>query len=84
MPDPWLDHANPWEIPRLDAAVEVKFYGEAHRGNDPKGPGRWVGGLEVLAVPYDLPVPGFKTRNTNNIRLFASSAQSLYIVGRLG
>lgn len=42
----------PWEIPRLDASVEIKFYGEATRGAEGKGPGTWTGGLEVLAVPY--------------------------------
>ncbi|GAA5933798.1 hypothetical protein JCM1841_002128 [Sporobolomyces salmonicolor] len=70
VPDPWLDHANPWEIPRLDSGVEIKFYGEATRGKGGKGVGTWTGGLEVLAVPYDVPVPGYKTRTTNNIRLW--------------
>lgn len=79
VPDPWLDHSNPWEIPRLDTAVEVKLYGEATRGGaDGKGPGRWTGGLEVLAVPYDLPIPGFKTHNTNNIRLWASRPKKAF------
>lgn len=63
VPDPWLDHANAWEVPRLDAAVEVKLYGDAVRYES--GKGRWTGGLDVLAVPYDLPIPGFKTDNTN-------------------
>lgn len=58
-PDPYLENANPWEIPRLDNAVEVKLYGEARKGEN--GKGQWTGGLDVLAVPYDLPIPGFKT-----------------------
>lgn len=55
VPDPWLSQANPWEIPRLDNAVEVKLYGDAVRYSD--GRGQWTGGLDVLAVPYDLPIP---------------------------
>lgn len=78
VPDPWLEGGNPWEIIRLDNAVEVKLYGEATRGEGGKGPGSWTGGLEVLAVPYDLPIPGFATENTNNIRLWASRPKKAY------
>lgn len=49
-----------WEIARLDEAIEIKFHGEANRG-ETKGPGTWTGGLDVLAVPYDIPVPGYET-----------------------
>lgn len=63
-----------WEIPRLDTAVEVRFYGEAERTAVGKvcqpvrstfklltprqGTGKWSGGSVVLAVPYDVPIPG--------------------------
>lgn len=66
MPDPWLDHQNPWEIPRFDNSVEVKLFGEATKGEDGLK-GTWTGGLEVLAVPFDVPVPGFGTKNVNNL-----------------
>ncbi|GAA5927218.1 glycogen phosphorylase [Sporobolomyces koalae] len=69
-PDPWLDNACPWEIPRLDDAIEIKLEGVATRGKDGKGPGSWTGGVNVLAVPYDVPVPGFETVTTNNLRLW--------------
>ncbi|KAK4692492.1 glycogen phosphorylase, partial [Phenoliferia sp. Uapishka_3] len=78
VPDPWLDGGNPWEIVRLDNSVEVKLYGTATRGLDGKGVGTWTGGLEVLAVPYDLPIPGYKTENTNNIRLWASRPKKAF------
>ncbi|BGO98700.1 Non-essential glycogen phosphorylase [Rhodotorula toruloides] len=72
VPDPWLENQNPWEIPRLDNAVEIKFHGEATPGEGGKGPGTWTGGLDVLAVPYDIPVPGYKTQTTNNIRAWSA------------
>ncbi|CAI7408347.1 BEM_collapsed_G0059450.mRNA.1.CDS.1 [Saccharomyces cerevisiae] len=31
---------------------------------------QWIGGERVLAVAYDFPVPGFKTSNVNNLRLW--------------
>jgi len=72
VPDPWLENGTPFEVPRLDAAVEIKLYGEATRGENGKSAGSWTGGVNVLAVPFDIPVPGFRTTSTNNIRAWAA------------
>ena len=32
----------------------------------------WSGGQEVLAVAYDVMIPGYATKNTNNLRLWES------------
>lgn len=69
-PDPWLDHDNPWELPRPDVAYEVRFYGHAERLDGMKAV--WSGGQEVLAVAYDTMIPGYDTKNTNNLRLWES------------
>ncbi|KAJ3933045.1 MAG: glycogen phosphorylase [Lentinula lateritia] len=71
QPDPWLAGGeNPWELPRLDVTYEVRFYGTADRL--PGGRALWQGGQEVLAVAYDVMVPGCYTKNTNNLRLWES------------
>jgi starch phosphorylase len=57
-PDPWLERENPWEIPRLDVTYKVRFYGSAEKVDGTKGRGVWHGGQEVLAVAYDMPIPG--------------------------
>ena len=66
-PDPWLDSANPWEIPRLDTSYTVRMFGQAQRGEGGKGPGKWTGGWQILAVPYDGPssarVPSLTTQS---------------------
>lgn len=67
-PDPWLNHANPWEVHRPDVNYLVRFYGHAERIGDSKAV--WSGGQEVMAVAYDVPIPGSYTRNTNNLRLW--------------
>ncbi|KIO32940.1 glycosyltransferase family 35 protein [Tulasnella calospora MUT 4182] len=67
-PDPWLNHANPWEVHRPDVTYLIRFYGHAERYGDKKA--IWSGGQEVLAVAYDVPIPGSYTRNTNNLRLW--------------
>ncbi|KAH8986590.1 glycosyltransferase family 35 protein [Lactarius akahatsu] len=72
-PDPWLDHQNPWELPRLDVTYEVRFYGHAQRwGEESTGRATWSGGQEVLAVAYDVMIPGYGTKSTNNLRLWES------------
>ncbi|KAG8972721.1 Non-essential glycogen phosphorylase [Tulasnella sp. 425] len=67
-PDPWLNHANPWEVHRPDVSYPVRFYGHAERIGDRKS--IWSGGQEVVATAYDVPIPGSYTRNTNNLRLW--------------
>jgi len=69
-PDPWLEHLNPFEIPRYDIQYEIRFYGQAERTTE--GRGAWSGGQEVLALAYDVMIPGYGTKNTNNLRLWES------------
>ena len=71
-PDPWLDNQNPWELPRLDVTYDVRFYGHAERLGDGTGRALWAGGQEVLAVAYDVMIPGYGTKSTNNLRLWES------------
>jgi starch phosphorylase len=67
-PDPWLNHSNPWEVHRPDVSYPIRFYGHAERLE--RGKAVWSGGQEVVAVAYDVPIPGSYTRNTNNLRLW--------------
>lgn len=55
-PDPWLEHLNPFEIPRYDVQYEIRFYGQAERTTG--GRAVWSGGQEVLAMAYDVMIPG--------------------------
>ena len=74
-PDPWLDNQNPWELPRLDVTYDIRFYGRADRLDDGTGRAVWHGGQEVLAVAYDVMIPGYNTASTNNLRLWESKPQ---------
>ncbi|XP_019445911.1 PREDICTED: alpha-1,4 glucan phosphorylase L-2 isozyme, chloroplastic/amyloplastic-like isoform X2 [Lupinus angustifolius] len=66
----WLEKGNPWEILRNDVSYPVKFYGEVISG--PNGTKQWIGGENILAVAYDVPIPGYKTRTTINLRLWST------------
>ncbi|GMP58557.1 hypothetical protein CsSME_00022183 [Camellia sinensis var. sinensis] len=66
----WLEMGNPWEIVRHDVSYPVKFYGEIILGED--GKKEWVGGEDIIAVAYDVPIPGYKTKTTINLRLWST------------
>ena len=75
IPDYWLDF-NPWEFPRNDITVDIKFYGYVRKYQDDDGKTHavWEGGEIVDAIAYDMPIPGYKTSTTNNLRLWSSKA----------
>ena len=79
FPDYWLTFGNPWEVPRLDVAYEVQFYGTVSKYTDGMGRERfsWSGGELVEAVAYDVPIPGYGTKNTINIRLWSSKPKKV-------
>jgi len=75
FPDYWLTFGNPWEIERLDVQYTVRFFGQSVGYNhNNKLKFKWEGGETVQAVAYDVPIPGFDTFNTINIRLWSSHA----------
>ncbi|CRK33387.1 hypothetical protein BN1708_001065 [Verticillium longisporum] len=77
VPDYWLDF-NPWEFPRHDVTVDIQFYGHVNKSSDENGKSiaYWEGGETVQAVAYDVPIPGYATPSTNNLRLWSSKAAS--------
>ncbi|RMJ26361.1 hypothetical protein PHISP_02741 [Aspergillus sp. HF37] len=77
IPDYWLDF-NPWEFPRYDVTVDIQFYGWVRKSQDGNGKTvcSWEDGETVQAVAYDVPIPGYGTSTTNNLRLWSSKASS--------
>ncbi|MGI0486980.1 glycogen/starch/alpha-glucan phosphorylase [Pantanalinema rosaneae CENA516] len=74
--DKWLRYGNPWEIARPEWAVEVKFGGHIETFVDEHGHSRkrWVPYKEVLGIPYDTPVLGYKVNTANTLRLWKAEA----------
>ena len=73
LPDYWLKNGNPWESINLDTKYTVRFYGYCRDSIvNGKKYRKWCGGDEILAIPYDIPIPGFKTYNCNALRLWKS------------
>ena len=74
MPEYWLEAGNPWEIVRQDVKYEIKFGGHVTTVKDIRGKLKyiWENSESVNAVAFDMPVPGYKTLNTLNLRLWSS------------
>ncbi len=75
-PDHWLRNGNPWEVERPEFAVRVKFGGRSELYKDAAGKlqARWVDTQDVMAVPFDMPIPGYRNGTVNTLRLWKSSA----------
>ncbi len=75
-PDLWLRLGNPWEIPRPEYRVEVKFGGCTEAYLDANGRYRvqWLSGQTVFGTPHDLLIPGYKNNTVNSLRLWSAKA----------
>ena len=76
MEDDWLRDGNIWEIERPELSVEVHFNGTIQEN--------WTAnGLEiehkdyntVIAVPYDVPIIGYKTKTPATLRLWSARSK---------
>lgn len=75
-PDNWLSYGNPWEILRRELSYRIRFYGtvEMHKQTDGQMKFEWKDTEDILAVAYDVPIPGFRTNTVNNLRLWQAKA----------
>ena len=75
-PDPWLREGFPWEVERFEFAQTVKFGGQSTTYTDATGTTRyrWADTHDVLAIPYDVPVPGYRNGIVNTLRLWSAAA----------
>ena len=73
LPDPWLKDGNVWEFRKADKAVSVKFGGSIREEETEAGISfHHEGYEEILAVPYDMPVAGFRNNTVNTLRLWSA------------
>jgi len=74
LPDEWLKLGNPWEFERPEYSIKVRYYGKTVKRVDKHGKLKidWIDTQDVLAVAYDTPVPGYKNKVVNNLRLWSA------------
>ncbi|MBK1641111.1 glycogen phosphorylase [Chromatium okenii] len=75
-PDHWLRDGNPWELERPEFTQRIPFGGRTEASTDRFGRKsvRWIDTSDVLAVPYDVPVPGYRNDTVNTLRLWKAAA----------
>ncbi len=75
-PDGWLRYGNPWEIARNGDQFRIRFGGRVHQYVNDAGRlmTEWVDTEDVLAIPYDTPVPGYRNETVNTLRLWSARA----------
>ena len=74
-PDNWLRYQNIWEVQRPEHTCEVKFFGRVVHVHTEHGvEHHWVDNETIVAMPYDVPVPGYDTQTVNNLRLWSAKA----------
>lgn len=76
VPDLWRKNGCPWEIKRPEISYRVRFGGKLISSQDEDGKNRkvWTDTHDVMAVAWDVPVPGYKVGNVNNLRLWEATA----------
>jgi starch phosphorylase len=82
-PDHWLREGNQWELERPEYTQRIQFGGRTDFFRDPTGRMmvRWVDTQDVLAVPYDIPVPGYRNETINTLRLWKAAATDEFDLG---
>lgn len=72
--DNWLRSGSPWEIPRPRFLYPVQFEGRVETSLNQQGEPeyKWVDTSRVMAMPFDIPVPGYKNQTVNNLRLWGA------------
>ena len=72
IPDNWLKNGFIWEFRKPDKAINVHFNGNAYMR--PKEDGSlelvYEDYMTVMAVPYDVPIVGYKNNTVNTLRLW--------------
>ncbi len=79
-PDHWLRDGNPWELERAEFTQTVHFGGHTEHFTDPEGfpRARWVDTNDVLAIPFDVPISGYKNGVINTLRLWKAAATDAF------
>jgi glycogen phosphorylase len=77
QPDNWLRRPDPWEVARLEEAVEVKLNCsfELRDGDLRLIPGR---PSSILGIPFDRPVVGYGGKTINTLRLWAAAVPDYF------
>jgi glycogen phosphorylase len=76
LPENWLEHGNPWEFGRREAAYEIGFGGQVVSGLEVgnKQQRKWKPAEKLVASACDTPIVGWRGKRVNTLRLWTARA----------
>ena len=85
-PDNWLRYGNVWEFQRPESTYVVKFGGRVVEFQNPDRPQNqmehhWVDTDNVVAMAFDVPIPGYGNQTVNTLRLWSAKASREFDLG---
>lgn len=75
MAEDWLRHQHNWEFERAECLYDIGFGGEVVEHGTQS---RWTPADVVMAQAYDTPVPGWRARWTNTLRLWSAKPKKIF------
>ncbi|MEK6704878.1 MAG: glycogen/starch/alpha-glucan phosphorylase [Bdellovibrionota bacterium] len=75
-PDSWLRYTNPWEFVRQEHLHKIQYQGRVAQYTDENGQTRysWIDTHDVMALAFDVPVPGYGNNTVNTLRLWSAKS----------
>ncbi len=70
-PEMWLEHGDPWEFPRREAAYRISFGGHVAVSGETSS---WHPDEILLATASDTPMVGWQGKRVNTLRLWSARA----------
>jgi starch phosphorylase len=82
-PDHWLRDGHVWELERPELTTRIRFGGRTEVFEQAGGQKQvcWIDTQDVLAVPYDVPIPGYQNGTVNTLRLWKAAATDEFGLG---
>lgn len=76
IPDNWLRYGNPWEFGRQEHLHPIRYNGRVVEYTDENGEIRcsWVDTNDIMALAYDMPIPGYGNETVNTMRLWSAKS----------
>lgn len=76
-PDQWLEYDNPWIFSQREHAVRVGFGGHVEV-DEATGARTWRPAEQVVGVPHNLLVPGYRNHVVNTLRLWKARGSAQF------
>jgi len=75
-PDNWLRYGNPWEFGRQEHLHKIQYQGHVAEFTDANGEKQyaWLDTNDVMAMAYDVPIPGYGNSTVNTMRLWTAKS----------